>query len=335
MSNQSYFGGIKNAVKTLTTGLKVTMKEYFTPKSTEQYPENRKTTLHVSARHRGRLVFKRVEDPEDPQAVKRGLKIGDYKCTACTMCEKACPNGTIKITSHMETDPETGRKHKVLDDYQYDLGDCMFCELCVNACNFDAIHFTNDFENAVFDRRKLVMHLDKAMANIVMFCILAVVILGSAVLSVFTRSIMRAATYLLFVLFGIAGIYFLLDYTYLGAAQISIYAGGITILYIFAISLVSKRTLQNLTSRFKGVRVVQGALISLVGLATVGVVLLKNKFIDAACSVADVEVPMAQVGKALVGSGKYEYVLPFEFISLFLLACIIGGIMIARKEDKK
>ena len=173
------------------------------------------------------------------------------------------------------------------------------------------------------------------MANIVMFCILAVVILGSAVLSVFTRSIMRAATYLLFVLFGIAGIYFLLDYTYLGAAQISIYAGGITILYIFAISLVSKRTLQTLTSRFKGVRVVQGALISLVGLATVGVVLLKNKFIDAACSVADVEVPMAQVGKALVGSGKYEYVLPFEFISLFLLACIIGGIMIARKEDKK
>ena len=169
------------------------------------------------------------------------------------------------------------------------------------------------------------------MANIVMFCILAVVILGSAVLSVFTRSIMRAATYLLFVLFGIAGIYFLLDYTYLGAAQISIYAGGITILYIFAISLVSKRTLQNLYSRFKGVRVVQGALISLVGLATVAAVLL----IDAACSVADVEVPMSQIGKALVGSGKYEYVLPFEFISLFLLACIIGGIMIARKEDKK
>ena len=168
-----------------------------------------------------------------------------------------------------------------------------------------------------------------------MFCILAVVILGSALLSVFTRSIMRAATYLLFVLFGIAGIYFLLDYTFLGAAQISIYAGGITILYIFAISLVSKRTLQNLTSRFKGVRVVQGALISLVGLVTVGLILLKNKFIDAAASVADAEVPMERIGKALVGSEKYQYVLPFEFISLFLLACIVGGILIARKEDKK
>ena len=51
--SESYFGGIKGAVKTLATGLKITMKEYFTPKSTEQYPENRETTLHVAKRHRG------------------------------------------------------------------------------------------------------------------------------------------------------------------------------------------------------------------------------------------------------------------------------------------
>ena len=51
------------------------------------------------------------------------------------------------------------------------------------------------------------------MANLVMFCILAVIILGSAVMCVLTKSIMRAATFLLFVLFGVAGIYFLLDYT--------------------------------------------------------------------------------------------------------------------------
>ena len=66
------------------------------------------------------------------------------------------------------------------------------------------------------------------MANIIVFAILAVVILGSAVLCVTTKRIMRAATFLLFVLFGVAGLYFLLDYTYLGAAQISVYAGGIT-----------------------------------------------------------------------------------------------------------
>ncbi len=173
------------------------------------------------------------------------------------------------------------------------------------------------------------------MANIVMFCILAVVILGSAIMCVMTKSIMRAATFLLFVLFGVAGIYFLLDYSFLGAAQISVYAGGITMMYIFAIQLVSKRTLQNLVERFKGTRVLGGILISLVGLATVAVVLLKNKFIDMSAQMADKEVDMQQIGTALVGSDKYQYVLPFEFISIFLLACIIGGIMIARKEDKK
>lgn len=146
--NKSYFGELADGMKTLATGLKVTLKEYFTPKSTEQYPENRKTTLHVAKRHRGRLVFKRNVD-------------GSYKCTACTLCEKACPNGTIKIMSEMREDPETGKKKRHLLDYRYDLGDCMFCQLCTNACNFDAIEFTNDFENAVFDRDALVLHLDK------------------------------------------------------------------------------------------------------------------------------------------------------------------------------
>ena len=146
--NNSYFGGIVSGIKTLATGLKVTMKEYVTPKSTEQYPENRKTTLHVAKRHCGRLVFKRDE-------------AGNSLCTACTLCEKTCPNGSIKIVSEMVTDESTGKKKKKLVDYQYNLGDCMFCQLCTNACNFGAIEFTNDFENSVFNRDSLVLHLDK------------------------------------------------------------------------------------------------------------------------------------------------------------------------------
>ncbi len=168
-----------------------------------------------------------------------------------------------------------------------------------------------------------------------MFCILAVVILGSAIMCVMTKRIMRAATYLLFVLFGIAGMFFLLDYTYLGAAQIAVYAGGITVLFVFAIQLVSKRTLQGMVERLKGNRVVGGALISLIGLATVVAVILKNQFVNEAAKLADKEISMDVIGNALVGSEKYQYVLPFELISVFLLACIIGGIMIARKEDQK
>ncbi len=173
------------------------------------------------------------------------------------------------------------------------------------------------------------------MANLVMFYILAVVILGSAVMCVMTKSIMRSATFLLFVLFGIAGIYFLLDYTYLGAAQIAVYAGGITVMFVFAILLVNKRTLQGIVEQVKGNRIISGLLISLTGLATVVVVILKNKFINEAAKAADTEVSMETIGNALVGSEKYQYVLPFELISVFLLACIIGSIMIARKEDQK
>ena len=111
-NSKTYIGEVKDAIKSLLTGMGVTWKEYFTKKVTEQYPENRKTTLHVSQRHRGRLVM-----PHDAD--------GNNKCVACTLCEKACPNGTIKITTEMVTDEE-GKKKRRLVDYQYDLGDCVY-----------------------------------------------------------------------------------------------------------------------------------------------------------------------------------------------------------------
>ena len=165
-----------------------------------------------------------------------------------------------------------------------------------------------------------------------MFCILAVVILGSAVLCVTTKRIMRSVTFLLFVLLGVAGLYFLLDYTYLGAAQISVYAGGMVMMYIFAVQLVSKRTLQGLVERVKDCRAAYGALLCIVGLVTVAGVQLKNGFLNLA--VEGTEVPMQTIGQALLGSEKYQYVLPFEFISVFLLACIVGAIVVARKEKE-
>jgi len=171
------------------------------------------------------------------------------------------------------------------------------------------------------------------MGNMIMFCILAVVIIGSALLCVTTTRIMRAATFMLFVLFGVAGIYFLLDYTYLGAAQISVYTGGVTMIYIFAIQLVSKRTLQGLSEKVKTGRFVRGGLAALAGLVVVSLIILKTGFFTMGPD--NTELAMEAVGKALVGAGKYEYVLPFEFISLFLLACIIGGLVIARKEEKQ
>ena len=77
---------------------------------------------------------------------------------------------------------------------------------------------------------------------------------------------------------------------------------------------------------------IAGGLAAFAGLVVVSLILLKTGFITQ--EIANVEVPMKEIGMALVGSGKYQYVLPFEFISVFLLACIIGGLVVARKEDK-
>ncbi|MCD8282691.1 MAG: 4Fe-4S dicluster domain-containing protein [Prevotella sp.] len=143
--DKSYFGEALRGIKSLLTGMDVTAGEYITPKVTEQYPENRKTQ-HISERHRGMLVMLKDGNGKD-------------KCTACTLCEKSCPNGTIKLTTAPVTTDE-GKKKRILVDYQYDLGDCMFCQLCTNACNFGAIAFVKDFENSVFSRNSLVLHLN-------------------------------------------------------------------------------------------------------------------------------------------------------------------------------
>ena len=70
-----------------------------------------------------------------------------------------------------------------------------------------------------------------------MFVILAAVIVLSSIATVVTKSIVRAATYLLFVLLGTAGLYFLMGYTFLGSVQVMVYAGGIIVLYVFSILL--------------------------------------------------------------------------------------------------
>lgn len=142
-----YFAGLLRGLKSLLVGMKVTFREFFTKKTTEQYPENR-AELKMFDRFRGTLTM-----PHDEN--------GNNKCVACGLCQNACPNGTIHIESEMVEDPETGKKKRVLVKYQYNLGSCMFCMLCVNVCPHDAIAFDQKFEHAVFEREKLVMTLNK------------------------------------------------------------------------------------------------------------------------------------------------------------------------------
>lgn len=113
--------------------------------------------------------------------------------------------------------------------------------------------------------------------QLIVFIVLALFIAVCSVLAVTTSRILRAATYLLFVLFGTAGIYFQLNYSFLGAVQLLIYAGGITVLYVFSILLTSSQG--DKAERLKNGKMVAGAISTIAGLAICLFVMLKNEFL--------------------------------------------------------
>ena len=80
----------------------------------------------------------------------------------------------------------------------------------------------------------------ESVGNIILYFIIAIAIIVFSLLAVTTRKILRSATYLLFVLFATAMVYFQLDFEFLGAVQIAVYAGGILVLFVFAIMLTHK-----------------------------------------------------------------------------------------------
>ncbi|MDR1455683.1 MAG: NADH-quinone oxidoreductase subunit J [Tannerella sp.] len=166
--------------------------------------------------------------------------------------------------------------------------------------------------------------------DLIVFTVLAIFMTASAILAVTTRRILRAATYLLFVLFGTAGIYFQLNYSFLGAVQLLIYAGGITVLYVFSILLTSSQQGEDRAKRPKWAKMLAGLLTAGSGLVLCLFFTLKNRFLPSHFDHGELDV--RTVGHALMGVDKHQYLLPFETISLLILACIVGVILIARKR---
>ncbi len=133
-------GGLKG----MLGGMKLTLGYVTHPSKvvTQQYPENRET-LKLPERARGRLYFVKEEN-------------GFHRCTACRICERACPNESIIIHAHKG---EVTKKPEI-DHYVWRLDTCTFCYACVQTCPFDAIRFDGRFESAVYDRRLLVYNLN-------------------------------------------------------------------------------------------------------------------------------------------------------------------------------
>ena len=167
-------------------------------------------------------------------------------------------------------------------------------------------------------------------AESIIFYILAFAILAFSVLTVTTKRIIRSAMFLFFTLLGTAGLYFLLGYTFLGSVQMMVYAGGIVVLFVFSILLTSANNEK--LEQFKLGKLF--AVTSLLGAVIVLFIIITHNFKGAITNLVPDEntTSIATIGQNMLSFDKYGYVLPFEAVSILLLACIVGGLVIARKR---
>lgn len=162
----------------------------------------------------------------------------------------------------------------------------------------------------------------------IIFFILAASIVAFSILSITSRRILRAAIFLLFVLVAMAGLYYMMNFQFLAAVQLMLYAGGIVVLIIFSILLTSqinsKLDLPKLT------HLLLGGLTAVGGIALSAITILNFAFKPT--SEAAIGTDMRTIGLQLLDTGEHGYALPFEVISILLLAALVGSIFIAQKR---
>jgi len=161
-----------------------------------------------------------------------------------------------------------------------------------------------------------------------MFLLFAAVIIVFSILTVTSRRILRAATFLLFVLVSTAGLYFLLRYNFLAAIQLTLYAGGIVVLIIFSILLTSHIAEKLPSPGWR--KALPAALVSAFGALLTLLIVVGHDFQGAASNAVPTNVKL--IGHSLLSTEKYGYALPFEVISILLLAAMVGAIILAKKR---
>lgn len=159
----------------------------------------------------------------------------------------------------------------------------------------------------------------------IIFYILALIMIIFAIKAVSSRKMLRAVIYLLFVLIGISGIYFLVDYAFLGAVQLAVYAGGVIVLIIFSVLLVHHIELR-LDVTTLNQRILAGVLsLSGIGVCLYAIYTYKFNPVENYNSI-DIEV----IGTSMLSYQDKGFILPFEVISVLLVAVMIGAIVIAK-----
>ena len=164
-------------------------------------------------------------------------------------------------------------------------------------------------------------------ASTIIFYIIATTIISGALLAVTARKIFRSAVFLLFSLIGIAVLYFFIDYEFIAAVQIIVYVGGIIVLIIFSIFLThgSGEDMKRPTigrGAFAALAAIFGGILTMF-------LISQHTFLPS--GKMGIEPSPANIGAQMLSTTEHGYILPFEVVSMLLLAAMIGCIVIAIK----
>jgi len=167
-------------------------------------------------------------------------------------------------------------------------------------------------------------------ASAIIFYLISAFILGAGLLAMTTRKIFRSAIWLLFSLIGIAALYFWLQVEFIAAVQIVVYVGGIVVLIIFSIFLTQQSGKE--MPRQSPKRVVASTLAVLFGFGLTFLQIWKYGFQPTS---KDFNWTVSKIGSQMLGTTSGGYALPFEVVSMLLLAAMVGCIVIAMKTPSK
>ncbi len=159
----------------------------------------------------------------------------------------------------------------------------------------------------------------------IIFYSLALIMIVFAIASVTSRKMLRSVIYLLFVLCGIAGVYFLIDYNFLAAIQLTVYAGGIIVLIIFSVFLVHHIEMELEIAKIS--KQILVGLACLIGLSVFLTTIYSYEFNVVENSLT---TTTSDIGMKLLSYEAGGFILPFEVISVLLLAAMVGAIVIAK-----
>jgi NADH-quinone oxidoreductase subunit I len=141
---KSSFGEIISGVRSLITGMRITITQFFKPTITVNYPHQ---TLPMPERYRGHIEL--VRDPQTGQSL----------CVACKSCEKACPSGCIAV----EGLKREGEKKKSPTEFTVDFTRCSLCGSCVEVCPTEALRFSRRYNLAGTSREAYYLDLLKRL----------------------------------------------------------------------------------------------------------------------------------------------------------------------------